>query len=71
MGAMNVGQATPYVEAFSVARGAAAQIFDIIDRVPEIDSSSTAGEHPEKGAGNLTFRDVFFNYPSRKDVKVG
>lgn len=70
MGAMNVGQATPYVEAFSVARGAAAQIFDIIDRVPEIDSSSTAGEHPEKGAGNLTFRDVFFNYPSRKDVKI-
>ncbi|XP_059085287.1 ATP-dependent translocase ABCB1-like isoform X5 [Tigriopus californicus] len=70
MGAMNVGQATPYVEAFSVARGAAAQIFDIIDRVPKIDSSSTEGEHPEKGAGNLSFKDVFFNYPSRKDVKI-
>ena len=43
MGAMNVGQATPYVEAFSMAKGAAGTIFAVIDRKPEIDSLSEEG----------------------------
>ena len=75
MGAMNVGQASPYVEAFSIARAAAAAIFGIIDRVPRIDSYSEEGKEPFVGRGetaaSFTFRDVHFNYPSRKDVKVG
>ena len=71
MGAMNVGQATPYVEAYSMARAAAATIFSVIDRVPQIDSASAKGKKPfSKGSGDITFRDVHFNYPSRKDVKV-
>jgi len=70
MGAMQIGQSSPYVEAFSVARSAAASIFDVIDRVPPIDSSSKEGKIPAKDAGNITFRDVHFNYPSRKEVKV-
>ena len=70
MGAMNVGQAAPYVEAFMTAKAAAAKIFHVIDRVPEIDSTSTEGKIPTKGAGDITFKDVHFNYPSRKDVKV-
>lgn len=40
MGAMNVGQASPYVEAFSTAKAAAAAIFAVIDRKPPIDSLS-------------------------------
>ena len=32
MGALEIGQATPYVEAFSMAKAAAAIIFAIIDR---------------------------------------
>ena len=32
MGAMNLGQASPYMEAFSIARGSATTIFSIIDR---------------------------------------
>ena len=70
MGAMNVGQAAPYVEAFSMARGAAAAIFDIIDRIPEIDSSSEEGKKVPENAANITFKGVHFNYPSRKEVKV-
>ncbi len=71
MGAMNVGQATPYVEAFSMARAAAATIFNIIDRVPEIDSFSDSGKKPfSEGPATITFQDVHFNYPSRKNVKV-
>ena len=47
MGAMNIGQASPYVEAFSIARAAAAAIFAVIDRVPEIDSFSDKGAIPK------------------------
>ena len=46
MGAMNIGQASPYVEAFSIARAAAAAIFAVIDRIPEIDSFSDEGATP-------------------------
>ena len=46
MGAMNIGQASPYVEAFAIARAAAAAIFAVIDRVPEIDSFSEEGAVP-------------------------
>lgn len=70
IGAMQIGQATPYVEAFSVARGAAANIFAIIDRVPPIDSSSNEGLVPDGVEGKVSFRKVFFNYPSRPDVKI-
>ena len=32
MGAMNLGQASPYVEAFSIAKGSAAKIYGIMER---------------------------------------
>ncbi len=46
MGAMNVGQASPYVEAFSTAKAAAAAIFAVIDRKPPIDSLSVSFKAP-------------------------
>ena len=70
MGAMQVGQSSTYFEAFSVARSAAGAVFAIIDRVPEIDSSSEEGTKPEKLSGDIEFHKVCFNYPSRPDVKV-
>ncbi|KAG7166950.1 ATP-dependent translocase ABCB1-like 1 [Homarus americanus] len=70
MGAMTVGQAAPYMEAFSVARGAAATIFDIVERESTIDPSSTLGHTPATIRGTIVFQDVYFNYPSRPDVEV-
>ena len=70
MGAMNVGQASPYIEAFSMAKGAAAVIFSIIDREPPIDSFSEEGVRPAAVTGNIELRGVHFNYPSRPDVPV-
>ncbi|CAG0903799.1 unnamed protein product, partial [Cyprideis torosa] len=70
MGAMNVGQAVPYWEAFTTARGAAALVFEVINRIPPIDSFSNAGKKPETCRGEITFEDVHFNYPSRPDVPV-
>nr|QST14979.1 ABCB1-1 protein [Diaphanosoma celebensis] len=70
IGAMQIGQAAPYVEAFSIARGAAANIYSVIDRTPEIDSSSSAGSKPSQFVGNISFDNVKFDYPSRPDVKI-
>lgn len=53
MGAMNVGQAAPYIEAFSVARGAAATIYDIIERKSAIDPTSSEGEKPSSVKGMI------------------
>ena len=70
MGAMNVGQSSPYIEAFSMAKGSAALIFRIIDRKPTIDSFSETGSRPDSIKGGLELRDVKFNYPSRKEVDI-
>ena len=35
-----------------------------------IDPFSVDGEKPEKFDGSVEFRDIFFNYPTRPDVKV-
>lgn len=43
MGAFAVGQAAPSVPAFNNAKGSAFRIFETIDRVPPIDSSSKEG----------------------------
>ena len=70
MGAMNVGQASPYIEAFSIAKGSAAIIFDIIDRKPPIDSFSEDGLRPGEAKGTIELKNVRFNYPSRKEVDI-
>ena len=70
IGSMQVGKASPYMEAFNVARGAAASIFNIIDRVPTIDSSSEEGKKPNRVQGNISFSNLRFNYPSRPDVDI-
>ena len=69
LGALNVGQASPYIEAFSIAKGSASAIFKIIDRVPSIDSFSQEGIKPDI-TGNIEMRNVHFNYPAREDVEV-
>ncbi|EMP26530.1 Multidrug resistance protein 1, partial [Chelonia mydas] len=70
IGAFSVGQTAPGMEAFANARGAAYAIFNIIDNEPQIDSFSETGYKPDHIQGNLEFHNVYFNYPSRQDVKV-
>ncbi|KAM5255813.1 ATP-dependent translocase ABCB1-like [Ctenodactylus gundi] len=70
IGAFSIGQASPNIEAFANARGAAYEIFRIIDNEPSIDSFSTDGHKPESIKGNLEFRNIQFSYPSRKEVKI-
>ncbi|XP_012881535.1 PREDICTED: multidrug resistance protein 1 [Dipodomys ordii] len=70
IGAFSIGQATPNIEAFANARGAAYEVFKIIDNKPSIDSFSTSGHKPDTIKGNLEFRNIHFSYPSRKEVKI-
>nr|CAD7445469.1 unnamed protein product [Timema bartmani] len=69
-GAMNMGLASPHLEAFAVARGAAASVFSIMDRASEIDSFSKAGHKLKAMQGYIEFNGVHFNYPARSEVKV-
>ena len=70
IGGFQIGQSAPYAEAFATARSAAGKIYRIIDRIPVIDSSSKEGKKPSSLEGVITFENIFFNYPSRKDVKI-
>ncbi|XP_074048995.1 ATP-dependent translocase ABCB1 isoform X2 [Macrotis lagotis] len=70
IGAFSIGQASPSIEAFANARGAAFEVFRIIDNNPSIDSYSVNGHKPDNINGNLEFKNVHFTYPSRKDVKI-
>ena len=58
------------MQAITQARGAAAKLYETIDRVPTIDSSSPDGLKPEKCIGEITLEHVDFNYPSRPNVPI-
>ncbi|XP_030613516.1 bile salt export pump isoform X2 [Archocentrus centrarchus] len=70
MAALNLGQASPCLEAFASGRAAAKTIFDTIDREPEIDCLSEEGHKLEKVKGDIEFHNVTFHYPSRPEVKI-
>lgn len=70
IGGFQIGQAAPYFESLAIAQSAAGTIYRIIERVPEIDSSSDQGLVPNKIKGNISLKNVFFNYPSRPDVTI-
>ena len=66
---LKAGQLSPYLELFSIAKSSAAGIYQIIDRVPTIDSSSHSGQRPPL-KGHIRFEKVNFSYPSRVQVPV-
>ncbi|XP_066542047.1 bile salt export pump [Hoplias malabaricus] len=70
MGAMNLGQASPCLEAFASGRAAAKSIFDTIDRIPKINCFSEEGHKLDRVKCDIEFHNVKFNYPSRPEVKI-
>jgi len=70
IGAFSIGNAAPNIENFANARGAAYALFEIIDLIPSIDSSSEEGDKHSTFKGNIEFRNVKFEYPSRNDVPI-
>ncbi|XP_040820748.1 ATP-binding cassette sub-family B member 5 isoform X1 [Ochotona curzoniae] len=65
-----IGAAAPHFETFTVARGAAFTVFQLIDKKPSIDNFSTTGYKPDCIEGTVEFKNVSFHYPSRPSVKV-
>ncbi|KAH6636237.1 P-loop containing nucleoside triphosphate hydrolase protein [Chaetomium tenue] len=70
IGAFNLGNVAPNLQAFTTALGAAAKIYSTIDRQSPIDPSSTEGTKLEKVAGTIRLEGVKHVYPSRPDVVV-
>ncbi|KAF6085254.1 ATP binding cassette subfamily B member 1 [Phyllostomus discolor] len=70
IGAFSIGNTSPSIEAFANARGAAFEVFKIIDHKPNIDSYSNNGHKPDNIKGNLEFKNIHFSYPSRKEIKI-
>ncbi|KAM4705145.1 ATP-binding cassette sub-family B member 5-like [Rhinophrynus dorsalis] len=65
-----IGQAASHLEAFSIARGAAYNIFNVIDKTSTINSFSTQGYKPDNIKGNVEFKNIHFCYPSRPNVQI-
>jgi ABC-type multidrug transport system fused ATPase/permease subunit len=70
IGAFSLGQAAPYISVIGSAQGAAAKLFETLDRISPIDPSSNNGEKIEKLKGNIIFKKVDFHYPTRSDVPI-
>ena len=70
LGGFQIGQSAPYAEALATAQCAASGIYVIIARKPPIDSLSERGQKPLTINDNISFKNVVFSYPSRKDVTV-
>jgi len=52
------------------AIGATERVFELLEETPEKISASQNGTPLEKIKGNVTFNNVAFSYPSRKEVEV-
>lgn len=71
MGAGAMGQLAPSITAVTSARAAAARVYEIIDRVPPIDSGAPAksGARPPVVVGRIEFRGVTFALVARVQIR--
>ncbi|KAF5985388.1 ATP-binding protein cassette subfamily B (MDR TAP) member 1 [Fusarium coicis] len=70
IGAFNLGNVAPNIQAFTNAVAAAAKIFNTIDRVSPLDPSSNEGEKLENIQGSIRLSKIKHIYPSRPEVTV-
>ncbi|KAG5894745.1 ATP-dependent translocase ABCB1, partial [Gonioctena quinquepunctata] len=66
----NFGMGAPLLEVFGAARGAAQKIFFVLDSEPKITKTKYSGKKLSRFRSNIRFENVFFNYPTRADVKI-
>ncbi|KAF7535231.1 hypothetical protein G7054_g5537 [Neopestalotiopsis clavispora] len=70
IGAFNLGNVAPNIQAFGTAIAAAAKIFNTIDRQSPLDPTNDTGDKPETVEGTIRLENVKHIYPSRPDVVV-
>ncbi|KAJ7549945.1 hypothetical protein O6H91_07G075600 [Diphasiastrum complanatum] len=69
-GGMSLGQASPCLNAFAAGQAAAYKMFEVINRIPEIDVLRMDGLVLENIRGDLQFQNVNFAYPARPNVQI-
>ncbi|XAR56648.1 Xenobiotic-transporting ATPase [Bertholletia excelsa] len=70
MGGLNILTALPNLTAIAEAKAAATRITEMIDREPAIDSEDKKGKALSYVRGEIEFKGVHFNYPSRPDTPI-
>ncbi|KAF9533188.1 multidrug resistance protein 1 [Crepidotus variabilis] len=70
IGSFSLALLAPEMQAVTHGCGAAAKLYQTIDRVPDIDSANPDGQKLEKVAGEITLEGIKFSYPSRPTVSV-
>ncbi|KAI2642590.1 ABC transporter [Xylaria nigripes] len=70
IGAYNLGNIAPNLQAFGTAIAAAAKIFNTIDRVSPLDPTVEDGLKLDKVEGSIRLQNVKHIYPSRPEVVV-
>jgi ABC-type multidrug transport system fused ATPase/permease subunit len=69
VGASSGGIAELYAQ-MQKAIGATERVFELLEEVPEKIKSTESAASIDKIKGNVTFKNVAFHYPSRKEIKV-
>lgn len=70
VGAFIFGNVAPALQHIGIAMASGTKVFETIDRVPPIDSSSSEGVTLGEVKGSIEFRNVKFIYPSRPEIMV-
>uniref|UniRef100_A0A0N5ACF5 ABC transporter domain-containing protein n=1 Tax=Syphacia muris TaxID=451379 RepID=A0A0N5ACF5_9BILA len=70
IGTYLLGVVSPHLMVLLNARAAAATIYEVIDREPEIDAYDNSGKKLKELKGRVEFKNVRFSYPTRKEITV-
>ncbi|XP_075504716.1 ABC transporter B family member 15-like [Primulina tabacum] len=70
LGGLSCMSSLPNVPFIVEASAAAKRIFEMIERIPHIDSENENGKILATVKGQIEFREVHFSYPSRKDEPI-
>ncbi|XWS18785.1 hypothetical protein CRYUN_Cryun32bG0074500 [Craigia yunnanensis] len=70
VGGRGLALSLTYFAQFAQGTVAAGRVFDIIDRVPEIDPYNPEGRTLSSVRGKIEFKGVTFAYPSRPDATI-
>jgi len=69
-GFMSLGMVSPSIQKIQIAREAAYSIYEVIHAKPKIAETDPQGKKPKKMNGEIEFKNVKFNYPSRPGIKI-
>lgn len=70
MAAISISQSSSVASDSYKARTAAASIFAILDRKPEIDPNEESGVTLQNINGDIQLHHLSFTYPTRPDVQI-